>query len=312
MYPLVAIVGPTASGKSALAVAAAKRLGGEIVNCDSMQIFRGMEIGTAKPSSEERAVVPHHLFDLLEPDEFFSAGRYMEESRRICREISERGSVPFVVGGTGLYLRALVHGLFEGPPANRKIREELSRRAADQGTESLWYLLRELDPESAAEIQRRDEVRLVRALEVFQTTGRPFSELKKRVVPLTGYRVLKVGLDLPRQDLYGRINRRVSRMFSEGLLDEVASLLKTGYGRECKGFEALGYRYAVDTLRGEMDEDEAIRLTRRDSRRYAKRQMTWFRKEKGIHWIRLPGEDPEALKEFRDYYEDWRVRELEG
>ncbi|HSR67995.1 MAG TPA: tRNA (adenosine(37)-N6)-dimethylallyltransferase MiaA [Acidobacteriota bacterium] len=305
---LVIIAGPTASGKSALALKAALRLGGEIVNCDSMQLHRGLAVGTAKPSDEERATVPHHLYDRLDPDEFFSAGRYMKESREICAAICGRGHLPLVVGGTGLYLRALLQGVFEGPSADQDLRRRLKLSEEQKGPGHLYRMLKRLDPEAASRIQPADLVRQVRALEVHLLSGQPLSRLQKRTEPLQGYSVLKVGLRLPRRDLYDRIDRRVSKMFRGGLLEEVKRLLDAGYSPESKGFEALGYRHAAAALQGQLSLSEAIERTQADTRRYAKRQMTWFRREKGMLWLNRAGEADEALSEFMERFrreESW-------
>ncbi len=298
MFRLVAILGPTASGKSALAVAAARRLEGEIVNCDSMQLHKGMAVGTAKPSPEERRIVPHHLYDRIEPDEFFSAGLYAEEARPICRDIASRGRIPFLVGGTGLYFRAFTEGIFQGPSASQPLRRRLRQSSLRKGAGHLHRLLRRFDPESADRIAPNDELRLIRAIEVRLLSGQPISRLKSRRQPLQGFSILKIGIEMPRQTLYDRIDRRVGAMFSSGLVDEVERLLQAGFSSRSKGFEALGYRHAVAFLEGEIDLDQAMELTRRDSRRYAKRQLTWFRREKGMNWIDSPGEAPSALERF--------------
>lgn len=302
MKRLVVIVGPTASGKSALAIEAASLLEGEIVNCDSMQLHRGLSIGTAKPSADEQRRVPHHLFDILPVDEPFSAGRYMEASRRICGGIADRGRVPFVVGGTGLYLKALLEGIFEGPAADPPLRSRLRRMARRRGCGFLWRMTRRLDPAIAAKVQPRDELRLVRALEVFFLTGRRLSEVQQEREPLSDYLVLKAGLNPPREDLYDRIDRRVVEMFAGGLLDEVAGLLQAGYSIDSKGFEGLGYRHAAGCLHGDISVEEAVRLTQIESRRYAKRQLTWFRREAGMHWLPWPGDDPRSLPAFLDWF----------
>jgi tRNA dimethylallyltransferase len=293
---LVAIIGPTSSGKSRLAFAAAQVLDGEIVNCDSMQMYRMLEIGTAKPTPQQRAEIPHHLYDLLDPQEYFGAGRYMVEARKVCREISDRGKTPFVVGGTGLYLKALLAGVFEGPGRSQEIRERLQRIGEQKGLDYLYRLLARKDPAAAERIEPADEVRIVRSLEIYMLTGQPISQLQPQRDPLKSLSVLKVGLRLPRPILYDRINRRVSRMFQSGLLDEVRQLLAEGYRPDCKGFEALGYRHAVAVLDGDLSQEEAIEKTQTETRRYAKRQMTWFRQEKEVHWIEGPGEEASPLE----------------
>ena len=294
---LIAIMGPTASGKSALALQASRILGGEIVNCDAMQLYRGLDIGTAKPSLAEREEAPHHLYDLIGPAEVYSAGRYMVDARRACAAISDRGKIPLVVGGTGLYLRALLEGLFQGPGCSEEMRQRLNRIVDRKGAAYLHQLLGRKDPAAAERIQVGDRQRIVRALEVYFSTGSRISELHGRREPLEGWSVLKVGLNLPRDLLYGRINRRVARMFAEGFATEVRALLDQGFGDDCKAFEALGYRYVLEVWRDEISVPEAIELTCRDTRRYAKRQMTWFRRESQIHWIETPGESQQALEQ---------------
>jgi tRNA dimethylallyltransferase len=292
---LIAIVGPTASGKSALALATATALDGEVVNCDAMQIYRRVEIGTAKPSGEQRRMVPHHLYDIADPDEVYSAGRYMVEARRVCREIAGRGRRPIVVGGTGLYLKSLLEGVFSGPARSDELRRRLHRVADRKGPQLLHRWLQRRDPRSAARIQPLDRIRLVRALEVYLIAGAPISSLHSRREPLGGFTILKVGLRLPRADLYARINRRVEEMYRLGLIEEVRRLLEAGFSPESKVFEALGYRHAFGVLKGELSREAAIDLTCRDTRRYAKRQMTWFRRETDLHWVDSPGEDARAV-----------------
>ncbi len=292
---LVAIVGPTATGKSSLALRLARALGGEIVNCDSMQMVKGMDIGTAKPSREERATIPHHLYDRVRPDEWYSAGQYMEEARPICREIAGRGCVPMVVGGAGLYLRALLLGVFEGPGRSQEERRHLHEVAARKGRTTLHEMLARVDPSSAQRIQPADIVRIVRALEVFRQAGRPISDVQGERRPLKGFRIVKIGIGLEREKLCVRIDSRVREMFRAGLLEEVQGLLDQGFSPECKGFEAIGYRQAVSCLDGQISLEEAVERTCMDTRRYAKRQMTWFRKEPDLHWVSAPGESREAV-----------------
>jgi tRNA dimethylallyltransferase len=291
---LVAVLGPTASGKSGLALKLAQRLGGEIVNCDSMQMIRQLTIGTAKPSRAEMALVPHHLYDVIDLNEFYSAGAYMDDARRICSEVANREKIPFVVGGTGLYLRALLKGIFPGPVKKPGLRSRLKEISRRRGTEFLHRMLLRRDPASAARIQATDEVRIVRALEVNLVTGDSILKLQKKHVPIKGYSVVKIGLNVAREELYDRINRRVEWMFDAGLLQETERLLLSGFPPDSKGFEALGYRHAMAVVQGELSLEESIELTQRETRRYAKRQMTWFRKEEDVHWIPFPGESPEA------------------
>ena len=303
---LVAIVGPTSSGKSELAFRSAQVLNGEIVNCDSVQMYRSIEIGSAKPAPEQREQVPHHLYDLLDPDQYFSAGRYMVEARRVCREIAGRAGIPLVVGGTGLYLRALLEGMFKGPGRSQDIRERLHKIGRRKGLDFLYRFLLKKDPQAAGRIQPADRVRIIRSLEVYLLTGSPISQLQQQREPLENFSILKIGLDLPRPDLYDRIDRRVSEMFGRGLVQEVQELLDRDYSPDCQGFKALGYRHAVAALRGELSQEEAITRTQVDTRRYAKRQLTWFRREEEVHWIPGPGEDPSTLQQLLKLVEDRR------
>ncbi len=275
----------------------AKHLDIEIVNCDSKQLHRGLNIGTAKPLPEWRQKVPHHLLDVIAPDEYYSAGRYMADGRRLCRNITNRGRVPVVVGGTGLYLRALLQGVFEGPGRSGDLRERLGRISAQKGRPFLHRLLTRVDPEAATHIQPTDRIRVIRALEVYFIAGEPISWLQTQQQPLLGFSVLKVGLTMGRQRLYDKIDRRVESMFQEGLVEEVQELLQSGYTPDCKGFEALGYRQAAAYSQGQIDLRTAIERTQQDSRRYAKRQLTWFRREKGIHWIHGSGDETEVLEQ---------------
>jgi len=292
---LITIIGPTASGKSSLAVNLARQLDGEIINCDSMQMIRQLNIGTDKPSLETRTLIKHHLFDRIDIDEFYSAGTYMKEARAICNEVASRSMVPIVVGGTGLYFRAFTEGIFEGPGKSLKLRKRLDRIIQRKGLSYLYEKLKLKDPTAASNLEAEDRIRIIRALEVQILTGRPISAIQKETKALTGFQLLRLGLNPPRQMLYGRINRRVEEMFEGGLLAEVSSLIEAGFPHSAKGFEALGYRYAFKVMEGTMTLDDAIELTRRDTRRYAKRQMTWFRKEKNIFWIDLPGESEKSL-----------------
>jgi tRNA dimethylallyltransferase len=293
---LITIVGPTASGKTTLAIHLARELDGEIVNCDSMQMIRQLNIGTDKPPESVRNEIPHHLFNRIDIDEFYSAGKYMKEARAICTEIAERMKVPIVVGGTGLYYRAFLRGIFEGPGKSLKLRRRLNRIIERRGLEFLYDKLREKDPDTVQRIRPEDRIRIIRALEVQILTGQPISKVQKETEELTGFRTLSFGLNPPREVLYGRINRRVEEMFEQGILEEVSSLLEAGFARNAKGFEALGYRYAIDVWEGSISLEEAIELTKRDTRRYAKRQMTWFRKEKDIRWMEMTGETEECLR----------------
>lgn len=279
----LAVVGPTASGKSDLAVCLAERMGGEIFNYDSLQIYRGLDIGTAKAVP---TTVPSHLFDMLDPTESFSAGEYARRARDVLAQI--RG-LPVFVGGTGFYLRALLEGLFPGPQRNEELRQRLERRSSDR----LHRLLHRVDAAAAARIHVNDKAKLIRALEVCLQARRPMSELWSEGRPrLEGYQVFKIGLNPPRDALYERINTRVERMFDGGLLDEVRGLLDRGVPEGAKPFESVGYAEAVAVVRGRMTREQAIESTQTRTRHYAKRQITWFRRETDVRWLDGFGDDP--------------------
>jgi tRNA dimethylallyltransferase len=296
---LLVILGPTASGKSALAIHLAERFSGEIISCDSVALYRHFEIGTAKPSREERARIPHYLIDVAEPGEAFTAGEYARQARTAAREISKRDHLPIVVGGTGLYLRALLEGLFPGPQRSTELRERLRVRAADRGSEHLHCILRRLDPQAAASIHANDAPKLVRAIEVCLTARTKMSELwrERGRDPLTGFRILRIGLNPPRERLYERINERAAKMFDNGLIEETRSLLKRfGEGREISAIHSLGYKQALEHIRGELTLDQAVTAAQQGHRNYAKRQMTWFRREPDVNWLEGFG-DQSAIQE---------------
>ena len=290
---VVVIAGPTAGGKTRLSVELALRLGGEIVNADSMQVYRGMDVGTAKPSIEERKGVPHHLLDLVNPDEEFNAAMYRARALPVIRDIRARGRACLVVGGTGLYLKALMGGLFDVPPSDGELRAFLRRACRTHGVQVLHEKLRLLDSGSAERIHPHDEVRIVRALEILFMTGRRPSELSREHAfgdrPLD---VLKLCLDVNREYLYGRIDRRATQMMEGGLVPEVEALLAKGYSPELKSMKSIGYRHVVNYLRGHWTLEEAFHFLKRDTRRYAKRQLTWFRGDSEFVWI--SPEDPAA------------------
>ena len=283
---LVIILGPTGVGKSEAAIRLALRFGGEIINADSMQVYTGFDIGTAKPSSENRRRVPHHLLDIVDPTVQFTAAEFAARAADAVRLIQERGRLPLVVGGTGLYLRSLVDGLFPGPGCDPAVRARLEREVRTSGLDSLRKELERVDPVYAGLIGPRDKVRIVRALEVYSLTRRPISEhFSKTRPPLEGWLPVKIGLSLDRPVLYKRIEERVDRMFHDGLVEEVRSLLGRGIPESAPPFRALGYRHVVRSVRGEIPLEEAARLTKLDTRHFAKRQMTWFRKMAGVTWL---------------------------
>ncbi len=295
--PLVVLVGPTGSGKTSLAVRLAERLAGEILSCDSVAVYRGMEIGTAKPTAEERALVPHHLLDLVDPDEPFTAGDWSRLAREALAGVTARGRLPIIAGGTGLYLRALLDGLFPAPAVDAALRERLRGLAARRGPAALARLLGRLDPQAAAGIHANDVSKVVRAVEVSWAARRPLTEQwTAGRDALMGYRVLRLGLASPRQRLYDRINRRAAAMFDRGLVAET-SLLAERYGYDCRPLGSLGYAEAVGVLRGELTLDEAVARAQQGHRNYAKRQGTWFRKDAAIEWMEGFGDEPEILEE---------------
>ena len=296
---LVVILGPTASGKSALAIKLAEQFSGEIVSCDSVALYRHFDIGTAKPGREQRALVPHHLLDIAEPDEPFTAGEYARQARAIIHEIARRGRLPIVVGGTGLYLRALLEGLFPGPQRSEQLRERLRERAAESGPSYLHKLLTRLDPAAAAKVHSNDVPKLIRAIEVCLTSSAPISELwqQRGRDPLRGFAVLRVGLSPPREQLYERINHRAQHMFDSGLVEETKLLLERYASKGVMPLESLGYKQAAQFLRGEATREQAIAAAQQGHRNYAKRQMTWFRREPDVVWLEGFGDAPEIAEQ---------------
>ena len=302
--PLVVILlGPTGSGKTALSLALAERFGGEIVSCDSVAVYRGMDLGTAKPSLEERARVAHHLIDVADPDEAFTAGEYSRQARAALREIAGRGKPPIVTGGTGLYLRALIEGLFAGPVRQEVLRVRLRRSADRHGVGWLHQVLMRLDRVSAERIHANDAAKVIRAIEVCLAGRRPLSqvlaEARTARDPLTGFRLLRIGLNPPRQVLYERLDRRCAEMFAAGLLQETRALLAC-YG-PIKALDSLGYRQAVSILLQGISEKVAIAEAQQGHRNYAKRQMTWFRREPEVHWIDGFGDAENVLAEASEF-----------
>lgn len=288
MAPKILVVtGPTASGKTALGIALAKKIGGEIVSADSMQIYRGMDIGTAKPTAEVMAGVPHHMIDLVPPSEAFSVARYVEEASACVDSIVSRGLLPIVVGGTGLYIESLIAGRSFSAQADESLRQKLSERYDSEGGEALLEALRKVDPVSAARLHPNDKKRIVRALEIYETTGMTIYEhdLRSRQAP-PRYDALVIVLSFRRrEDLYERINRRVDAMMAKGLFQEVRRLLDAGITPRHTAMQAIGYKELADVLLGNAGLDEAVERIKMESRRYAKRQLSWFRRHKDYRWI---------------------------
>jgi len=302
--PLLAVIlGPTASGKSALAIDLAQRFAGEIVSCDSVAVYRHFEIGTAKPTPHNRALVPHHLLDVAEPDEPFTAGEYSRQARTAIDEIVHRGRLPLVAGGSGLYLRALLQGLFPGPQRSGQLRDRLRERVTRFGLSYLHRILRRLDPAAAAQIHPNDAPKLIRAVEVCVASRTRMSQLwrQRGRDSLRGFRVLRIGLNPPRDQLYDRINTRAQQMFDKGLVRETESLLKQyGQLKEVTALNSLGYKQAAQFLRGELTLEQAIAAAQQGHRNYAKRQMTWFRREPEIVWLEGFGDDPAIMQQAAD------------
>ncbi len=269
----------------------AERFSGEIVSCDSVAVYRNFEIGTAKPSRDDRARIPHHLIDVADPGEPFTAGEYARQARTALNDIAQRKHLPIVVGGTGLYLRALLEGLFPGPQRSDELRERLRARATERGSAYLHRLLQRLDPASAAAIHPNDSPKLIRAVEVCLTARGPMSELwQQGRDPLQGFRVLRIGLNPTREQLYERINRRAAQMFDDGLIAETQTLLERC--GDVSPIHSLGYQQALQHIRGELTLAQAIAAAQQGHRNYAKRQMTWFRREPNVTWLEGFGDDP--------------------
>lgn len=296
--PLLAVVlGPTASGKTALSLWLAQSLNGEVVSCDSVAVYREFEIGTAKPSSEERQLAPHHLIDIAPPDGLVTAGDYSRMARNALEDISARKRLPIVVGGTGLYLRALLEGLFAGPPRSEDLRERLRQKAAIRGVHYLHRLLNRLDPKAAAGIHANDVPKVIRAIEICINARQRMTELwQAGRDPLCGFRILRIGLDPDRELLYLRINQRAKEMFLHGLVEETR-VLRERYGDSARPLSSLGYKQAAQVLAGEISLEQAITAAQQAHRNYAKRQMTWFRREPEVHWLRGFGSDARVQEE---------------
>jgi tRNA dimethylallyltransferase len=298
---LLAIVGPTASGKSALALFLAKEFSGEILACDSTQLYRGFDIGTAKPTPVERQQVPHHLLDILDPREPSTAGDYRERARVVLGDLRARNRLPIITVGSGLYLRALLEGLADLPQRSEELRARLRASAAEHGPGHLHRMLQHLDPQAAQQIAAPDEQKLIRAIEICMLSGKPLSQVHQAGrTPLTGWRVLKIGLEPPREARSQRIHTRTDAMLRAGWLDEVRGLMVSDLPENAKPFDFIGYRELRAHLRGELTLDQARELIEQGTRQYAKRQRTWFRREAGVHWLPSFGDSAEAQSAARD------------
>jgi len=290
---IIVICGPTGSGKTSFAIEMAREFNGEIISADSMQVYRYMDIGTAKPTTDERARVRHHLIDIIDPVESFDAAQFAKSAHKVIIELHGRGIIPFVVGGTGLYIKALVHGLFRAKPADKKIRMRLNEEATVHGTDFIYKKLKECDLDSAERIHPNDTYRIIRALEIYETTEKAISKYhREHKFADSPFKVLKIGLQINRDALYDRINRRVDAMVDAEFVDEVKGLLEKGYSADLKSMQAIGYRHMIDFIEGRISWDEALRTLKRDTRRYAKRQLTWFRADPEIVWV-----EPEQVKD---------------
>jgi tRNA dimethylallyltransferase len=293
---LVVVLGPTAVGKSDVALELALHMNGEIINADSQQVYRQMDIGTAKPSTELRHKIPHHVIDAVDPDEEFNVARYREIATAIIHDIHKRGRQAIVCGGTGLYIKALTRGLFLGPAQDAEIRASLTLKAQRDGLRSLYERLEQIDPSATSWIHPNDRQRIIRALEVYELTGKPMSEWQKgHAFGETPFTTLKIGMQRQRAELYDRINQRCDQMIAAGLVDEVKGLLARGYGLDLKPLRSVGYRHMGLFLTGQVSLEQAVFLMKRDTRRLAKRQLTWFRSDKETHWFH-PQTERERIK----------------
>ena len=286
MKRIIVICGPTGIGKTAFAISVAKQFNGEIIGADSLQIYQHLNIGTAKPDPKELKQARHHLIDFVDPKQEFDAGLYVKTADKAIQDITGRGRVPVVAGGTGLYIQALLHGLFRSKSICNQTLSRLTRQLEQKGPLNLYQKLESCDPEAAQKIHPNDSFRVIRALEVYETTGQKISE--KQGLHQFGslrYHSLKIGLTMDREHLYKRINLRVDQMLDQGLLSEVTSLLEQGYSLDLKPMQSIGYKHMGMFINNEVDWSEAVRLFKRDTRRYAKRQFTWFKKDRDIHWV---------------------------
>ncbi|SLM30499.1 tRNA dimethylallyltransferase [Desulfamplus magnetovallimortis] len=296
MKKIIIICGPTAVGKTSFAIHLAEKCNGEIIGADSMQIYKYMDIGTAKPDMDERQMVPHHLIDFLDPDKDFDAGQYVAHADSVIEELYSRSKVPVVVGGTGFYIKALMHGLFRERTADKSVLDRLEKEKEERGNLALYEKLAMLDPESALRIHPNDSFRVIRALEVLEVTGKTISSYQNQhgFTPQR-YTALKICLNMERSLLYHRIEKRVDQMMSQDLVNEVRALLRMGYSCDLKAMQSIGYRHVCEYLNQGVSFDETVRLLKRDTRRYAKRQLTWFRNDRDIIWME-PWETKRAIE----------------
>jgi len=301
MKKIITICGPTGIGKTHFAIAIARHFNGEIIGADSMQIYKYMDIGTAKPDADELKMAPHHLVDFLDPRVEFDAGLYAARAGEVIESLSNKGKLPIIAGGTGLYIRALLHGLFRSEPVCEKTLSALARLQKEKGNLFLHEELKSCDPAAARKIHPNDSFRVIRALEVFKTTGQPISaKHKNHEFKESKYQSLTIGLHMDRKKLYERINQRVDIMINQGLLNEVNFLIKKGYSLDLKPMQSIGYRHMGMFLNQEVDFEEAVRLLKRDTRRYAKRQFTWFNREPGLIWLE-PSQIDKAIQLIKEF-----------
>ena len=289
---VIVICGATGIGKTSVGIELAAKLGGEIVSADSMQIYRYMDIGTAKPTAVELAQIPHHMIDIVNPDETYDAVMYSTQARNRIAEIINRSLIPFVVGGTGLYIKALLYGLFQSKPVNPQLRDRLKQEAEEKGSGFLFRRLKKIDPDTADRLNPNDTYRILRALETIESAGKSISELhQEHGFKDRPYTALKIGLQLDRQKLYTQIDKRVDRMIAAGFVEEVKQLIEMGYSAELKSMQSIGYRHVVEFLKETLAWDECVRTLKRDTRRFAKRQITWFGADPQNKWY-----EPDQLK----------------
>lgn len=309
---VLAIVGPTASGKTPASLLLAERLNGEIISADSRQIYKYLDIGTAKPTRAERRRVKHYFVDMLEPDEEYSGGRFGKEARGVVENVLKRGKLPILVGGSGLYVKSVVDGLFEGPGKDPEVRARLEEQLAREGVKSLFEALKKVDASAAARMTEVKPRQVIRALEVYYITGKPISEFHAEQETKPDFRAIQVGLKWEREELYNRINQRVDRMISKGLVEEVRGLRIKGYDRRLNALNTVGYREVFDYLEGLCNLGDTIALMKQNTRRFAKRQLTWFRADKRIRWVPMPRTKTlsEAAREIEEIFERHQRREM--